>query len=151
MWRVVLDAVGEPLLHALRYKPFVIKPNQSEVGRTLQISADSEDTLRDGMRRLVDLGAQWVVVTRGRAETLITDGVSFWRIHTPQVRVVSAIGSGDAFAAGLAAGLARGEDVPQACALGAACGSANAMTPDAGHVREEDVEMLGRPIHVDPV
>jgi fructose-1-phosphate kinase PfkB-like protein len=33
-------------------------------------------------------------------------------------------------------------DVPAACALGVACGAANAMTELAGHVRCEDVERL---------
>jgi tagatose 6-phosphate kinase len=144
MARVVLDAVGEPLLKALECQPFLIKPNQSEVGRTLGVAVDTQDAVRDGMKRLVALGARWVVVTRGREDTLVTNGASFWRVKTPRVEVVSAIGSGDSFAAGLAAGLSRGDDVPQACALGAACGAANAMTADAGHVRLEDVESLYR-------
>jgi tagatose 6-phosphate kinase len=144
MARVVLDAVGEPLLKALEWNPFVIKPNQSEVARTLGTTLDSEEALRGAMKQLIRLGAGWVVVTRGRAATLVSDGTSFWKIETPQVQVVSAIGSGDAFAAGLAAGLSRGDDVPQACALGVACGAANAMTADAGHVRRDDVESLYR-------
>jgi tagatose 6-phosphate kinase len=145
---VLLDAVGEPLLAALPLRPFVIKPNQSEVGRTLGINVDSDEYLRDGMRQLVNRGAKWVVVTRGRAGTLGTDGSSFWQVNTPTVKVISAIGSGDSFAAGLAAGLIRGDDVPHACVLGAACGSANAMTALAGHVRREDVEALAMQIGV---
>jgi len=147
--RVVLDAVGEPLLRALPQRPFVIKPNQSEVARTLKI--DSTHNLRDGMRRLVDLGAQWVVVTRGREGTLITNGHAFWELNTPNVKVLSPIGSGDSFAGGLASALARGDDVPQACILAAACGSANAMTPYSGHVRLRDVEALSKAITLTPL
>jgi tagatose 6-phosphate kinase len=58
------------------------------------------------------------------------------------VTVVSPIGSGDATAAGIMAGLADGMDVPTACKLGVACGAANAMTPLAGHVERADVERL---------
>jgi tagatose 6-phosphate kinase len=149
--RVVLDAVGEPLLRALPNRPFVIKPNQSEVGRTLGIDVSSEDALRAAMRQLVDRGAQWVIVTRGRDGTLVTNGRSFWRLNTPAVKVVSAIGSGDSFAGGLASALARGVDVPQACILAAACGSANAITPYSGHVRLEDVDRLSKQITLTPL
>jgi tagatose 6-phosphate kinase len=149
MSRVVLDAVGEPLLKALEWKPFVIKPNQAEVGRTLGMAVDTEGALRGGMKQLTEMGAPWVVVTRGRSGTLVTDGSSFWTISTPRVNVISAIGSGDAFAAGLSAGLARGEEVPQACALGVACGSANAMTADAGHLSTADVQQFVRQVRVE--
>ena len=98
------------------------------------------------MKQLVSYGAQWVVVTRGTQSTLITDGRSFWEVTTPKVKVISAIGSGDSFAAGLAAGLKRGQDVPTACILAAACGSANAMTLHAGHIRVDDVEALSKQV-----
>jgi tagatose 6-phosphate kinase len=94
------------------------------------------------MMELSERGAQWVVVTRGRQETLITDGQRFWTASTPAVKVVSAIGSGDAFAAGVASALQSGEPMPQACVLGVACAAANAMTPFSGHVRLEDVQRL---------
>lgn len=139
---VIVDAVGVALLEALKVKPFVIKPNQSELGRTLGVNVDSDESLRTAMNELVSRGASWVVVTRGRSDTLVTDGQAHWRVTTPAVKVISPIGSGDAFAAGLAAGLAGGKDVPEACVLGAACGAANALTPDSGHLRRDDAARL---------
>jgi tagatose 6-phosphate kinase len=139
---VILDAVGPSLLQALPKRPFLIKPNQSEVARTLGIEIGSEAVLRDAMHELVSRGSTWVVVTRAREGTLVTDGQDFFRLDSPPVNVVSAIGSGDAFAAGLASEIVRGKAVPQACVLATACGAANAMTPFAGHVRREDVDVL---------
>jgi tagatose 6-phosphate kinase len=140
--RVILDAVGQPLLEALPHRPFVVKPNQSEVGRTLGVEVDSEPGLRRAMQELVSRGARWVLVTRGREGVLVTDGNSFWRIVSPRVEAISPIGSGDSFAAGLAAGLARGQGMPQACILATACGAANAKTLYAAHVETRDVEAL---------
>jgi 1-phosphofructokinase family hexose kinase len=140
--RVIADAVGAPLLATLKHRPFVIKPNQSEIASTLGIHIDSEPALRDAMRQLARRGAQWVVATRGSRDTLVSDGESFWSIKTPGVRVISAIGSGDAFAAGLAAATVRGEPMPAALKLACACGSANAKTPYAGHLKPQDVEDL---------
>jgi tagatose 6-phosphate kinase len=146
--RVIVDAVGAPLLATLSHRPFVIKPNQSEIASTLGVQIDSDKILRDAMRQLTDRGAQWVVVTRGSESTLATNGKSFWSVKTPSVKVISAIGSGDAFAAGLAAATVRGEPMPAALKLASACGSANAKTPYAGHVDAQDVGRLAEQICV---
>jgi 1-phosphofructokinase family hexose kinase len=139
---VILDAVGQPLLEALPQRPTVVKPNVSEMARTLGMPIDTDDAIREGMKRLVQLGAGWVIVTRGKADTLISDGKNFWRIDTPSVKVISPIGSGDAFAAGLTAGLVREQNVPEACRLAVACGAANAMTPHSGHLNVVDVQPI---------
>jgi tagatose 6-phosphate kinase len=132
--RMIVDTVGAALLATLSHQPFVIKLNQSEIASTLGVQIDSPETLRSAMRQLIDRGAQWVVTTRGSEATIITNGKSFWSVNTPKVKVISAIGSGDAFAAGLAAAIVRGEEMPDACKLAVACGAANAMTPFAGHI-----------------
>ena len=148
--RTIIDAKGAPLRLALSQRPTVIKPNRAELAATVEDTIDSEAGLRDAMRKVVSLGAEWVAVTHGVGDTLISDGSRFWRIATPKVEAVNPIGSGDSFAAGLAAGLRRGQDVPEACRLAVACASANAMTPNAGEVRPRDVEMLLSRVHLEP-
>jgi tagatose 6-phosphate kinase len=140
--RVILDAVGKPLIEAIKEKPFVVKPNQSEIARTLGIPIESDSQLRDAMCDLIARGATWVVCTRGTAPTLVTDGKEFWQVDTPKVKAINPIGSGDSFAAGLASGISKGLEIPRACILAVACGAANAMTADAGHVNPEDVHTL---------
>jgi tagatose 6-phosphate kinase len=146
----IVDTVGAALLATLPHRPFVVKPNQAEIAATLGIEIDSEKKLRNAMRQLVDRGAQWVITTRGRRPTLITNGQSFWSVNTPTVKVISPIGSGDAFAAGLAAAMVRGQQLPQACQLASACGAANAMTPYAGHLSQSDVSELLTRIRITP-
>jgi fructose-1-phosphate kinase PfkB-like protein len=103
------------------------------------------------MGRAIRAGARWAVVTAGADVSWITDGARSWTIRPPSVEVVNPIGSGDSFAAGLACGLARGQDVAEACRLGTACAAANAMTRDAGHVDPADVARLHRAIVLEPV
>jgi tagatose 6-phosphate kinase len=146
---VILDARGKPLLAALGFKPYLVKPNREELANTVGLPIDSEDSLRAAMRRMIAMGARWVAVTRGKEGVTLCEGEKFWSLQAPGVQVVSAIGSGDSFAAGLAAGIAEGEDVPQACALATACGSANAMTSRAGHVNAGDVKDLLEKIRID--
>jgi tagatose 6-phosphate kinase len=140
--RVILDGRGGPLLRALSLRPMVVKPNRGELAETLGMKIADESSLKDAMVSLHKLGAQWVVVTMGREGAVIGDGKSFWKIPSLEIEVVSAIGSGDAFAAGLASAIAAGREVPDACRLAAACAAANALLPGAGNLRIEDVRRL---------
>lgn len=145
---VVLDTRGEPLREALGEKPTVVKPNRLELKETVSINLDSDDDLRAAIRELIARGPKWAVITDGPRDAIASDGETFWRITPPPIRAINPIGSGDAFAAGIAIALLREEDLPNACRRGAACGAANALSSPAGHGRKEDVERLLNEIRV---
>jgi tagatose 6-phosphate kinase len=145
---VIVDAVGEPLTAALKFAPTVIKPNRQELARTVSAPVETDEQIKSAIRALLANGPRWAVVTDGPRDTVASDGNAFWKISTPPVQVISPIGSGDSFAAGLAAGIAQGQSVPQACQLAAACGSANALTDRAGHLEKTDVERLIRSVRI---
>ena len=138
----VVDAAGEPLRRALASKPLVVKPNRSELAKTLDAPIESEAAYRDAIRQLVALGPSWAVVTEGKAGAVVSDGEQFWRVRSPKVAAINPIGSGDAVAAGLASAISRGQRLPEAAKLAVACGAANALTPVAGVVRADDVSEL---------
>jgi fructose-1-phosphate kinase PfkB-like protein len=94
------------------------------------------------MRRAIEMGASRVAVTLGGEGAMACDGRRCWRVTIPRIDVVNTIGSGDAFAAGLAKGLLDGRDFVEACRLAAACGAANALTIMSGEVHVEDVERI---------
>jgi tagatose 6-phosphate kinase len=139
---VVLDAVGEPLRRALKSHPTIVKPNRHELSQTVNLPVETDEQLKSAIRELVSMGTKWAVVTDGAKATIASDGQSFWKLASPVVRVVSPIGSGDSFAAGLIAGVTSGQAVPEACRLAVACGAANAMTDRAGHLTKADVDSL---------
>jgi tagatose 6-phosphate kinase len=138
----VVDAQGPALIEALKARPGVVKPNRLELAATVKRELEDEAAVMSAMRELVERGAQRVVVTAGKESTLAFDGRSFWRIQAPRINAVNPIGSGDAFAAGLLWRLLRGEDLGEACRWAAAVGAANALTPMAGEVHQEDVKRL---------
>lgn len=123
--RVILDAQGDGLLAALDRRPFVVKPNREELGRTLGIEIDSDAKLQAAACELCRRGAAWVVVTQGRNDVWVCSVNETHRFTPPKVEVVNAIGSGDCLAAGIAWGLQLGHDVPQAVRLGMACAADN--------------------------
>ncbi|MEM1013849.1 MAG: hexose kinase [Planctomycetota bacterium] len=149
---VVLDARRAPLSVALEAGPTVVKPNRRELSNTVGRPVDSQSALHEAMDQLRQRGASWVVCTRGRdGSTLCGEQegrVRFWDISTPHVEAVSPIGSGDAFAAGLAAGLSEDVDVPEACRFASACGAANAATASAGHLDPAVAQRLLQQVQV---
>lgn len=134
--QVVLDASGEALQVALREKPQVIKINAHELAGLRQSSDfPDEGSLIAAARSVAEQTQGQVIVTRGQKGTIAVDrGGSAWKVGTvvPQ-RVISPIGSGDSFAAGVAVGLSRGRPLERLLALGTACAVANVETPHAAH------------------
>jgi tagatose 6-phosphate kinase len=149
--KTIVDGRDAPLKLALAEKPTIVKPNRAELAATLGVPIESQIALHDAMKQVIELGASWIVVTDGLKDTIVSDGHDFWRIATPAVKSINPIGSGDSFAAGLAAGLRREMNVPDACALGVVCAAANAMTPHAGHVEKEDIANLAKVVTVERV
>ena len=139
--RVILDARGEPLRLAMSSPGLTIKLNREELSATVGCPLTDDESLRDGMHRATPPGGA-TIVTLGAAGAVAYDGISFCKISSPRVETISAVGSGDAFAAGFAVGIIRGRSFQDACALGAACGAANAMTPLSGHIQPERIPAL---------
>ena len=138
----VIDAKGAPLLAALRAADrgrLVAKLNRDEFAATLGQDLSTDATLHAALRHHAPKTG-WLIVTLGKSGALALADNRLFRATPPTVQPISAVGSGDAFTAGLVAGLPRGPEY--ALRLASACGAANALTPHSGHVRAEDVSRL---------
>jgi tagatose 6-phosphate kinase len=145
---VILDARSAPLRGALGERGFVAKLNRDELAETVGFAVKTDEALHRAIRSVTPDGG-CAVVTSGAEGAVAFDGRRAWRVRPPAVAARSAVGSGDAFAAGMMAALLRGSAVQDACALGAACGAANAMTDRAGFLSLGDVETLLPQVRVD--
>jgi tagatose 6-phosphate kinase len=137
----ILDTRGKALKHALRCDRFTVKLNRQELAETVGEPLGTDDRLKAAMRDVCPDGGS-VLVTMGGDGAVAWDGQQFWHIPAPSVKAVNPIGSGDAFAAGLAVARTRDLPPPEAYALAAACGAANALHPRAGYVDPKQVERL---------
>ena len=146
---VVVDARGEPLRHALRHGGFIAKLNRDELGTTLGREIDSDARLRAAIREVLPRNG-CAVVTAGAEGAVIARRDGAWRVRPPRVLAKSAVGSGDAFAAGMVLKLVAGAPVEVAATFGAACGAANALSEIAGWVAQADVERLLPQVVVEP-
>ena len=82
------------------------------------------------------------MVTLSGEGAVAVRGDRAWKVSPPREGVVRAVGAGDSFAAGLAAGLRRGGDFAEALRLAAAAGAATARSPGTSLGRAEDVARL---------
>jgi len=110
-----VDALRDLLL------PFatVITPNVPEAEGLLGRKVDTREPDEDAARELVALGPRWVLLKGGHltsadAVDLLTDGTQMIRITAPRIPTKHTHGTGCTLAAAIAAGLAKGLDVPDA-------------------------------------
>lgn len=130
--RMLADISGPPLqaLASARARIAVLRLDRAEAealaGRTLP---RREDTARFARKLVRDGVAEVVALARGADGNILSDGCATWHARAVPVRVVSAVGAGDSFVAGLLLARARGSDWPEALALAAACATATCMQP----------------------
>jgi tagatose 6-phosphate kinase len=144
----IVDAQGAALLEALKAKPTLVKPSRSELAITVGRKLKNDAGVMQAMRELHERGAQQIVTTAGAAPALAFDGNIFRRVIPPRIKTVNTIGSGDAFAAGLASRLIHGDDLGEACRWSCAAGAANTLTLMTGEVNCNDVKRLAREVEV---
>jgi tagatose 6-phosphate kinase len=129
--RAIVDVSGEPLRLAMRHPNAILKMNRDEFAGTIGEDLSSDTALSAAMRRHVPAQGA-LIVTLGAAGAIACEAHSCWRASSPKVDAVSAVGSGDSFAAGLAVALHDSRPLSEALKLAIACGAANAMTARAG-------------------
>jgi tagatose 6-phosphate kinase len=138
---VVIDVPGAPLAHALGAEPWLVKVNAREAAETTGIATDELMGVLGAADRLRDRGARQVLITRGvEGAVLVADRT--WILGPPPELGLYTVGSGDAFLAGFAFSLARGDSRPDALRFGGAAAAANALAPGQGELDPADVERL---------
>lgn len=128
--RIVVDATKKLLLNALKYRPFLIKPNRQELSEIFGVAINNEDEIEIYAKKLQEMGAQNVLISLGGEGAMLIDRHgNKHRAGTVKGKVVNTVGSGDSMVAGFIAGYLRQNSYPYALKLGSACGNATAFLP----------------------
>jgi ribokinase len=122
--RVILDpAPAAPLADSLLKHVSYLTPNESEAERLSEIAVQDEATARQAADRLLNTGAQCVILTMGASGALVAGPGQTFMVPSDTVDAVDSTAAGDAFNGGLAVALARhlpiDEAVRQASMVGA--------------------------------
>ena len=140
--RTVVDASGELLMNVLKYRPFLIKPNDQELGELFGVKIESKEDVVLYGSKLRELGARNVLVSMaGEGAVLLDENGGVHRSAACRGTVRNSVGAGDSMLAGFVSGLEKGFDY--ALRLGTACGGATAFS-DGLASREQIDELLGQ-------
>lgn len=123
---VICDTVRELLMSVLKYKPFFIKPNLSELEELYNVKIDNkDDALKYGFLLHAE-GAKNVFITLGEnGAILITeDKKVYYQDVVNRKKVVNTIGAGDSFVAGVVYEYLKSKDLVKALKVGVTLGSA---------------------------
>lgn len=139
--KTVVDATKELLLNALKYKPFLVKPNHYELGEMFGVTIQTADEIVRYAEKLKKMGAVNVLVSMaGDGAVLLDENGKLHRCGVCRGTVKNSVGAGDSMVAGFIAGSQSG-DYETALKLGTAAGGATAFS-DGLAKKEEILELL---------
>jgi len=127
--RIIVDATGKLLMNVLQFRPFLVKPNKFELEETFKININSEEEIIEYAKKLMDMGAQNVLVSMGGdGAVLVTEKGEVLKREAPKGEVVNTTGAGDSMIAGFIAGYLEKGDFSYALKLGISAGSASSFS-----------------------
>lgn len=125
----VVDVSGEGLVKALPLHPFLIKPNQHELGGIFGVTFTDRASVLPYAKKLQEMGARNVLVSMaGQGAVLLSQDGSVLESPAPEGRLINGVGAGDSMAAGFLAGWLERQDYRHAFYMGVAAGSATAFS-----------------------
>jgi len=128
--RIVVDAEKKLLLNVLQYHPFLIKPNNHELGDMFGVKLTTDEEIITYAKKLQEKGAQNVLISMaGDGAILLTaEGKSF-KCPAPKGKLINSVGAGDSMVAGFITGFMESDgDFEKAFHMGVATGSASAFS-----------------------
>lgn len=139
--KAVVDATKDLLLNVLQYKPFLVKPNNHELGEMFGVTLKTDEEIEKYARKLQDMGAVNVLISMaGDGAMLIDEQGKMHRCGVCRGTVKNSVGAGDSMVAGFIAGSLKG-DYEYAIKLGTAAGGATAFS-DGLATKEKIAELL---------
>lgn len=140
--RVVVDATNDLLVNVLKYKPFLIKPNNHELGEIFRVTIKEKADVIKYAKKLQEQGARNVLVSMaGDGAVLLAEDGAVYQAEAPKGTVVNSVGAGDSMVAGFLAGYLESGSYEKAFQMGVCTGSASAFSEELA-TKEEVLELL---------
>ncbi|MDD6401367.1 MAG: 1-phosphofructokinase [Lachnospiraceae bacterium] len=126
---IVVDAAKDLLVKVLEYKPFLIKPNNHELGEIFDVKLTKREEVVPYAKRLQQVGARNVLVSMaGEGAVLVAENGNIYEAAAPKGELINGVGAGDSMVAGFMAGWLNNNDYLGAFRMGIATGSASAFS-----------------------
>lgn len=127
--RIVVDATKDLLVNVLKYKPFLIKPNNHELEEIFDVKLEGTEDIITYGKKLKEMGARNVLISMaGDGAILIAEDGQILKSAAPKGKVVNSVGAGDSMVAGFITGWLEKSDYIHAFHTGISAGSASAFS-----------------------
>jgi 1-phosphofructokinase len=141
--KIVVDATKDLLVNVLEYKPFLVKPNNHELGEIYGVELETREDVVPYAKKMQEAGARNVLVSMaGEGAVLIAENGEVYKSRCPEGKVRNSVGAGDSMVAGFLAGFLETGNYKEALRKGLLTGSASAFSDDLA--TKEEVEELGK-------
>lgn len=129
--KIVVDATKDLLVNVLQYHPFLIKPNNHELGEIFGVKIENKADVITYAKKMQEKGARNVLVSMaGDGAVLVAEDGSIFRSEAPKGKVVNSVGAGDSMVAGFIAGYLENGSYEKAFQMGVCTGSASAFSEE---------------------
>lgn len=146
--KLVVDSNKDMVLDTLKYKPFIIKPNEFELGEMFGVKISNTEEIAKYAKKLQEMGAENVLVSRGsKGAILFTNEGDIFTANTAMGKVISTIAAGDSMLAMFVAKYDETGDYRLSLQYASAAGGATSFSAGVGKKKLID-ELLSQ-INVD--
>ena len=136
----VVDATRDLLVKVLPYHPFLVKPNNHELGDIFGVKLSTREEVIPYGRKLQEMGAQNVLISMaGEGAVLIAADGQSMGAPAPKGTLVNGVGAGDSMVAGLIYGIEKGLSQAETLAFASAV---SAFAVSQSNVGVSDIALL---------
>ena len=134
---IVVDATKDLLVNVLKYHPFLVKPNNHELGEIFGVELKTREDVIPYGKKLQEKGARNVLISMaGEGTVLVSEDGQVFEEPAPKGTLINGVGAGDSMVAGFVAGWMEKKNYEHAFHMGIAAGSASAFSENLATRKE---------------
>lgn len=149
--KVIVDCEGEKLKKAIRGGVYMVKPNLAELESLNHAVYSNLPDMINGAKRLIDGGAQNVLLSLGREGAVLTDGKTHLYCKSATVAVNSTVGAGDSMISAFALKTEQNAPRDEILRCAVAAGTASITTPGTNLFYKDKYEEIYKRIYVEEI
>ncbi|MDY4187346.1 MAG: 1-phosphofructokinase family hexose kinase [Candidatus Borkfalkiaceae bacterium] len=149
--KIIVDCEGEKLKRALSAGVYMVKPNLAEMESVNNTVYETKENMVEGAKRLIDRGAQNVLLSLGRKGAILTDGKTHLYCKSATVAVNSTVGAGDSMISACAYKLEQNAPRDEILRCAVAAGTASITTPGTNLFYKDKYEEIYKRIFVEEI
>ncbi|MBU5265454.1 1-phosphofructokinase [Virgibacillus proomii] len=128
--RFVVDTSGKALQQLIKLKPYLVKPNEHELGELFHTTITTTEQAIHYGKKLIAEGIQYVIISLGSKGAIYISNDIIAIADPLQGEVINTVGAGDSMVAGFIAACSSQKNKIDAFRYAVAAGSATAFSND---------------------